>query len=709
MIRKKLLSVCLALALCLSLLPTMALADDTHSDHAVCVSEGNCTNSDHADSHGTVTWKAWADTGSLPASAGSYYLTADVTISATWEVPTGETQLCLNGHTIKYDNSTTQGSVIKVPTTTTLTITDCHTTAAGKITSGTGTHTNYNTSILSSGYFGGGIFVEGTLNLYGGNVEGNRIPSDNSPRHGGGGGIFVNGKSACFNMYGGVVQDNGANGGGAGVLCYQSKFNMFGGRITQHAKKVYNGTVCLDTDSTMIMTGGTIAENTGSDELIYVCKDAKLIVDGDSAVITGISNQDAIYAFNGGEVEIKNGNIQNEIALVQKSKLTMSGGAVQDIRVSRGSSVMVSGGKINQGIAVGSDDRDYYGWGTVTLSGAPEISGINLANENNVIIIGGELTYSTPIPVTKGGGVLTRGWSTYMNNTTAADYFNCGEYELQQISEELHLVSPGDHVDGSILFDNDLQSLDMDEKGSYVISESKNYYLSNDYTIGNSSSIEPTLFIGDGTSEITVNLCLNGYCLTRPQSHEVDSPVIIVRENATLNLYDCEDTGAITGGKGRTAKKDGNTYSYGGGILVYGTLNMYGGSITGNSANSEGVASGFGGGVYVAPGGSFTMSGGSITNNTAKTTGGGVTVAGAGDAVPVSAPLTRPVTVGGGSDDGVIDSWKDGGTVEGSAELQSLSLAASAPINSTAASFTLSGGSITGNAAEIAGGVNAGV
>ena len=261
-------------------------------------------------------------------------------------------------------------------------------------------------------------------------------------------------------------------------------------------------------------------------------------------------------------------------------------------------------------------------------------------------------------------------------------------------------------MDGDTLFDNDLQSLAMDGKGSYVISESKNYYLSNDYTIGNSASIEPTLFIGDGTRKITVNLCLNGYCLTRPQSHEVDSPVIIVRENATLNLYDCKGTGTITGGKGRTAEKDGNTYSYGGGILVYGTLNMYGGSITGNSANSEGVASGFGGGVYVAPGGSFTMSGGSITNNTAKTTGGGVTVAGAGDAVPVSAPITIPVTVGGGSDDGVIDSWKDGGTVEGSAELQSLSLAASAPINSTAALFTLSGGSITGNAAETAGGVN---
>ena len=707
MIRKKLLSVCLALALCLSLLPTMALADDTHSDHAVCVSEENCTNPDHESGHATITWTEWTNTNSLPNNEGSYYLTADVTISTTWTVPTGKTQLCLNGHTIKYENSRAQGSVIKVPDEATLTITDCASTP-GKITGGTGTDTNYsNTSpILSDSYFGGGIFVEGTLNLYGGNIEGNRIPSNNSPRHGGGGGIFVNGTNACFNMYGGVVQDNEAYGAGAGVLCYQSRFNMYGGEITKHSQKVYNGAVCLDTGSTMTMTGGTIAGNIGSDEQIYICKDANLIVAGDSAVIAETSDQTAIYAFNGGEVEIKNGNIQNEIALVQQSKLAMSGGAVQDIRVSRGSSVMVSDGKINQGIAVGSGDNDYYGWGTVTLSGAPEISGINLANENNVIIIGGALTYSTPIPVTKGGGVLTRDWSTYMDSATAAIYFDCGSYELQQISGELYLVSPGDHVDGDTLFDNDLQSLAMDGKGSYVISESKNYYLSNDYTIGNSASIEPTLFIGDGTRKITVNLCLNGYCLTRPQSHEVDSPVIIVRENATLNLYDCKGTGTITGGKGRTAEKDGNTYSYGGGILVYGTLNMYGGSITGNSANSEGVASGFGGGVYVAPGGSFTMSGGSITNNTAKTTGGGVTVAGAGDAVPVSAPITIPVTVGGGSDDGVIDSWKDGGTVEGSAELQSLSLAASAPINSTAALFTLSGGSITGNAAETAGGVN---
>ncbi len=113
--------------------------------------------------------------------------------------------------------------------------------------------------------------------------------------------------------------------------------------------------------------------------------------------------------------------------------------------------------------------------------------------------------------------------------------------------------------------------------------------------------------------------------------------------------------------------------------------------------------------MYVAPGGSFAMSGGSVTGNEAETSGGGVTVAGAGDAVPVSEPITVPVTVGGGGSDGVIDEWKDGGTVEGegSVALQALSRAARAPRNSNAASFTLTGGSITGNTAgEYGGGVN---
>lgn len=521
-----------------------------------------------------------------------------------------------------------------MPNGATLTITDC-TNTPGKITGGTGTETRYNTSILSGGYFGGGIYVDGTLNLYGGSIEGNHIPSTDGIRYDGGGGVFVNGEDAYFNMYGGIIQDNEAYGGGAGVLCYKSAFNMYGGEITKHQSPGYNGAVCLDEGSTMTMPGGMIAGNTSYREQIFISKDAKLIVDGSSAVIAEESEQYAVHAFNGGKVEMRNGSIRSEVVILQQSELTMSGGQILKIRVSRGSNLTVSGGKISEGISLGNEDSDYWGWGTIMLSDSPEISSITLINQQNIITVTGQLTYLSPIPVTKSGGVLTSGWSTYMDSAAAANYFNCGEYELQQINGEIHLVEPGAHEHGGIQFDKDLQSLE-DQYGYYIIDADSNYYLSNNYTIGDAASFDPTLFIGDGTNEVTVNLCLNGYELTRADSPYVDGSIIVVRENATLNLYDCKFTGTITGGTGRTGEKNGNTYSYGGGILVYGTLNMYGGTITGNSANADGVTEGFGGGVYVADGGAFTMYGGSIINNSAKTTGGGVAVAGDGESVPMS-------------------------------------------------------------------------
>ena len=41
-----------------------------------------------------IEWTAWAETDSLPDSAGSYYLTTDVTLSNTWKV-SGNVNLCL--------------------------------------------------------------------------------------------------------------------------------------------------------------------------------------------------------------------------------------------------------------------------------------------------------------------------------------------------------------------------------------------------------------------------------------------------------------------------------------------------------------------------------------------------------------------------------------------------------------------------------------
>ena len=109
-----------------------------------------------------------------------------------------------------------------------------------------------------------------------------------------------------------------------------------------------------------------------------------------------------------------------------------------------------------------------------------------------------------------------------------------------------------------------------------------------------------------GTQSITVSgevtLCLNGHKLDLNKQH------ISVGSGASLTLCDCSTGGVLTGGSG----------SNGGGVYVDGggTFTMTGGNITGNTANT-------GGGVYVYKGGTFTMEDGSIKNNQATVGGGG--------------------------------------------------------------------------------------
>lgn len=75
----RLLALLLAFSMVLSVIPMPVLAEGTET-HV------------HNDSGTAVTFTtAWTSNNSLPASAGSYYLTEDVSISGTWTVPTGTT------------------------------------------------------------------------------------------------------------------------------------------------------------------------------------------------------------------------------------------------------------------------------------------------------------------------------------------------------------------------------------------------------------------------------------------------------------------------------------------------------------------------------------------------------------------------------------------------------------------------------------------
>ncbi|MBR1529420.1 MAG: hypothetical protein IJ642_08985 [Oscillospiraceae bacterium] len=129
-------------------------------------------------------------------------------------------------------------------------------------------------------------------------------------------------------------------------------------------------------------------------------------------------------------------------------------------------------------------------------------------------------------------------------------------------------------------------------------------------------------FIYDGAlnvpsgHEITIDL--NGYSINRNLEFAVEhGEVIHVAGGGTLNLTDTNqavESGSITGG---------NSQNGAGGIYIEagGTVNMWGGNLTGNKSELSGGA------VLLAGEGSlFSMSGGKIFNNSAQQCGGGVAV-----------------------------------------------------------------------------------
>ena len=208
--KKRFLGVILSLVLVVSSMPLHVMAADQHT---------------HTVEDNNITFTSWSTQDGLPTTAGNYYLDTDVNLSATWTVPSGVTYLDLNGHVIRQTTDKTR--VIYVPSNVTLNLCDCDTTTVhyfnkadrsaqwvlttdvtdhsvigGCITGGCVENT-----ISSDGQWGGGgIFVEGTLNMYGGSIVGNKVVENNSGKgktRTVGGGVFVSGGK--FNMNGGSV------------------------------------------------------------------------------------------------------------------------------------------------------------------------------------------------------------------------------------------------------------------------------------------------------------------------------------------------------------------------------------------------------------------------------------------------------------------------------------------------------------------------
>ena len=211
-----------------------AVQGASHASHCVCGKNSSTTVNGHEHDSAVTAWNAAT---SLPGTAGNYYLTQPV--SGSWTVPTGEVNLCLNGQTIS--GSITVGSGAS------LTLTDCSSDNSGKIQGEVlvngGKLELYNGTITGGvqvGIKGGSYQTGSAFTMYGGTISGNSEY----------GGVFLVGTTnqtapPSFTMHGGTISNNTAaasDGGGGGVYVGEKcNFTMDGGTITGNTATAGNG------------------------------------------------------------------------------------------------------------------------------------------------------------------------------------------------------------------------------------------------------------------------------------------------------------------------------------------------------------------------------------------------------------------------------------------------------------------------------------
>ena len=205
-------------------------------------------------------------TDALADSAnGVVRLTADITITAGLKI-TRDVTVDLNGHVLRYAEEAEPGSIFRVTSDCTLTLTDSrpaaeHTDttlpAGGLITGGKGFKYD-NGAGQSYTYYGGGVYVEtgASFVLAGGTIYACGVQSGADSAHGGG--IYCVGGSAT--MTGGAIRNcvlsanNGASGGA--IYAKAGSVTMSGGVISGCSAK--DGGGILTSGCTVQITGGRI-------------------------------------------------------------------------------------------------------------------------------------------------------------------------------------------------------------------------------------------------------------------------------------------------------------------------------------------------------------------------------------------------------------------------------------------------------------------
>ena len=383
--------------------------------------------------HGKETWTAVSALSEIKV-AGKYYLTQDVTLTDTWKP--ADVFLCLNGHKI----TGADGKAVIELSIAAFTLTDCK--GTGKITH-------------ASGGIGCGVYISGgTFNMYGGSITGNTATDG----RGRGGGVYVT-SGGAFKMFGGSITGNTAtDGGGVYKIGSNSTFTMTGGSITGNTADDSGGGVYVNGGS-FTMSGGSITGNKadGTGGGVCVNYDGTFNMSNNSC-ITGNT------AYHGGGVYVARTPDSNNYkpGNFAMSSGTIGGTTTNDANQAQyGGGVYVAGAFTLTGGEISGNKTNGNGGGvyvnadsTFTVSGAPKITNntqktttssnvyLNrVSGKNAVITIAGKLEDDAKI------GVSTEEKPTDGTPVTIATNANSGD--KQYFSSDVSKYSM--YVEGSEL------------------------------------------------------------------------------------------------------------------------------------------------------------------------------------------------------------------------------------------------------------------
>jgi len=654
--------------------------------------------------HGTQAYSARTGTtlpsGADPDKMNYYYLAEDINrkADAAQVTLTNQVTICLNGHDIIHNNP--NNGIYNI-TTGALVLEDgwAHTDAGGTYRSGGVTYGSTTASKATSGAVfsvNGGSFTLNAGQIYGFNGA-------TAPVYAVGGAVTINGgqfrdntasgtggalyakDNVAFIMTDGLFKNNKSTGNQAGaVYILRSTVNITGGTFEGNYAKKDAGSLYIHSSTGSLSNAkfiGNESPTSGSGLGFSSSSSRTCEVTVDNITVTGSKGGNGALLVNSAsstKLTISNSTIEKNN--VNRGAVYILGTAdvtLHNVNITGNTAAIVAGGLFWEGAS-----------SKLTVSGNTKITGNTCKDTTSNLHMDNAAQMLSVKDLTEGASIGISNRTGFVSEELTADcseYFFCdnSEYTVRLKESKLYISDGSDIPDPNhshCLCEGTVGGCDhvadpwIPWRDTDSLPASGRYYLTEDVTLTSEASISKDL-----------TLCLNGHTITAAENKRILSTP--KNTEVTVTITDCQGSGKLTGGVD-IAKETGGGAIF---IRAKGTLNLYGGTITGNKSISAG------GGILLAADSVFNMYGGEISGNGARDEGmyiNGAAIYGIGGVQNI---YGGKILNSHGKNGGAIYTGGDltiaGGLIEGNSGTQQ-----GGGIYSTG-DLTITGGQIVGNTA----------